>query len=217
MRVVVTIYRAMVLGLVFTMLHSFRTFDIRSVAAALLWAQASMAAGAAVGFLFGIPRVLQDDDREQLAADAKAEQRPRRGYRQLVNTNLEQISDWLTKIIVGIGLVELRRIPTHVARVGRRIAVDIGDQEGQMVGVALLLDFGTLGFLAGYLITRLMLAGLFRAADEDAIRAAVERVMRSPKVLEAIRKVATSPLPATEQQPHPASTEQQIAPNASSG
>ncbi len=65
-----------------------------------LWALAYCAAGFLVGFLFGIPRVLQGED-------VLPGQQPE--YRQRVNTNLEQISDWLTKIIVGLGLVELRQ------------------------------------------------------------------------------------------------------------
>jgi len=32
------------------------------------------------------------------------------------NTNLEQISDWLTKILVGVGLTQLREIPGQVQR-----------------------------------------------------------------------------------------------------
>jgi hypothetical protein len=48
---------------------------------------AAFAVGALVGFLFGIPRRLQ---REGLSAPI--------GPSLVVNTNLEQIFDWLTKI-----------------------------------------------------------------------------------------------------------------------
>jgi hypothetical protein len=36
------------------------------------------------------------------------------GLSTRVNTNLEQISDWLTKIIVGLGLVQLRSVPDYL-------------------------------------------------------------------------------------------------------
>ena len=50
-----------------------------------IWSLAALASGALLGFLFGVPRVQQSVDD---GADA-----PR--YRLTVNTNLEQISDWL--------------------------------------------------------------------------------------------------------------------------
>ncbi|MFL5330330.1 MAG: hypothetical protein ACJ8C4_15625 [Gemmataceae bacterium] len=68
----------------------------------LLLAAACVAAGFFAGFVFGIPRVLQVDrvPKSLKAADGE--------YRQRVNTNLEDISDWITKIIVGLGLYELK-------------------------------------------------------------------------------------------------------------
>jgi hypothetical protein len=50
---------------------------------------AAYIAGALIGFLFGIPRVLQRGVEPSHDADGAS----RSGY--LVNTNLEQISDWL--------------------------------------------------------------------------------------------------------------------------
>ena len=37
----------------------------------------------------------------------------------LPNTNLETISDWLTKVIVGVGLVEIREVIAWVSEVGQ--------------------------------------------------------------------------------------------------
>src|SRR6185503_13654313 len=59
-----------------------------------LVALAPAAVGALLGFVFGIPKTLQSN--APPAADGKA------AYQ--VNTNLEQISDWLTKMLVGVGL-----------------------------------------------------------------------------------------------------------------
>ena len=59
-------------------------------------AAAATAVGAFLGFLFGIPRTLQGNTTP--GPDEIADYRP--------NTNLEQISDWLTKILVGVGLVK---------------------------------------------------------------------------------------------------------------
>ena len=68
-------------------------------------AAASFCGGAAIGFLFGLPRAekyrfLKKDD-----ADHNA-----REYEYGDNTNLEEVSDWLTKIIVGLTLIKLNVI-----------------------------------------------------------------------------------------------------------
>src|SRR5438552_685547 len=79
-------------------------------AAGAMWALACFAVGVVTGFLFGIPRVLQ-------GTDSGAEATAHTPYQQRVNTNLEQISDWLTKIIVGLGLVQLTKVPGYLSKV----------------------------------------------------------------------------------------------------
>lgn len=125
--------------------------------APVLWAFACLSSGALVGFLFGIPRTVQASDPEGW------------GYRQQVNTNLEQISDWLTKIIIGLGLVQLKAIPGLLWQAGFRVAASVGDAPTDVsTGIALVLFFGVLGFFVGYLLTRLYLAGAFSRADRAA-------------------------------------------------
>src|SRR6185312_11609392 len=79
-------------------------WSLASGAATALWSFAWLAAGGFVGFLFGISKTEQTDT----SANASD------GYRQRINTNLEQISDWFTKIIVGIGLINLKEIGPHI-------------------------------------------------------------------------------------------------------
>jgi hypothetical protein len=76
------------------------------LAVALLVAGAAFLGGALLGFLFGIPRSLAV---EATPAGTTAEpvEAGQRAALYRSNTNLEQISDWLTKILVGVGLVEL--------------------------------------------------------------------------------------------------------------
>ncbi len=73
-------------------------FDMRSATAAM-WAFACLCAGGFVGFLFGIPRFAPQSERESAVAARAA---TRSGGWQS-NSNLVEISDWLTKIIVGLG------------------------------------------------------------------------------------------------------------------
>ena len=69
--------------------------------------------GGVVGLLFGIPKSVSDPavapippKLDTVAGDSDApDTRARSSY--AVNTNLEQISDWLTKIMVGVGLTQV--------------------------------------------------------------------------------------------------------------
>jgi hypothetical protein len=131
-----------------------------SISTALLWALACFASGAAAGFLFGIPKILQSTD------SASAKQDDESAYNQQVNTNLVEISDWLTKIIVGLGLINLVKIPSFVGRVSNTLASSMGDPKEHLAfAEALIICFFVVGFLFGYLSTRLFLAGAFYRAD----------------------------------------------------
>jgi hypothetical protein len=71
----------------------------------LLVAAASFAGGAATGFLFGLPRAEKFRYIKKEDADHNS-----RDYSYGDNTNLEEVSDWLTKIIVGLTLIKLNVI-----------------------------------------------------------------------------------------------------------
>jgi hypothetical protein len=136
--------------------------------AAFLWALACLATGALVGFLFGIPRVVQKSSKAPAANGAAggAGSSDGDGYRQQVNTNLEQISDWLTKIIVGIGLVELKNVPKYLESVANYQQLCPGSEHCAPVAGALTVYFAVLGFFSGYLLTRLFLSRAFAEADQ---------------------------------------------------
>ena len=88
-------------------------------------------------------------------------------YTIRVNTNLEQISDWLTKIFVGLGLIQLQRVPEHLNRAATFVAYGLGNGSKFFAG-ALIVYFSLVGFLGFYLITRLYIAGAFSRADQAA-------------------------------------------------
>lgn len=135
-----------------------------------LWALAFSLCGFFTGFLFGIPRVFQSAG-QPLEDDGGSELK-QLSYTQKVNTNLEQISDWLTKIIVGVGLVELRKVPGLLERLSIWVAGSWGrDNEGLIsFSCSIILFFSILGFLGGYLTTRLFLAGAFERAERNSNR-----------------------------------------------
>jgi tetratricopeptide (TPR) repeat protein len=153
--------------------------------AALLWSLGCGVTGFVVGFLFGFPKLVTDERpaTERIAqpepstptAKAAAAQ-PASGFahRLAINTNLEQVSDWLTKIIVGVGLVELKNAPAFVTRAGRYFGAGFGGGPdvaafNERLAAAILVFFGGIGLLAGYLLTRMFFSAAFRRADVGTV------------------------------------------------
>lgn len=152
------------------------------ISVGVLLAGASALVAGTLGFLFGIPRTLQQEgansSTEANPAAPQAGSAPRRvDYR--ANTNLEQISDWLTKILVGVGLTQITEIRSGLASLSAFAAKGLGAQDyNQVFAFALLSYSAVLGFLFGYLWTRLFLAGALRLADQAAIGALVAEVQK---------------------------------------
>ncbi|GAA0907263.1 hypothetical protein [Virgisporangium aurantiacum] len=126
------------------------------LASAFMLAAASAVAGGLLGFLFGVPRA---------AAGPGSDGAPSsRRYR--ANTNLEQISDWLTKILVGVGLVQFDQLIFFGGRLLRGVAPALGGTSTSVpFGGALLCYFTILGFLGGWLLTQLYLGRALSSAD----------------------------------------------------
>jgi hypothetical protein len=144
----------------------------RILAAGLVLAGASGFVGALLGFLFGIPRSFQNDS-QHLSNAGNADLKNLSfvdGERYRANTNLEQISDWLTKILVGVGLTQINQIPDLAKRSGSYLGPMLGGgAEGAAFGVSVLVYFGANGFLFSYLWTRLFLAGELSRADIEVV------------------------------------------------
>lgn len=151
--------------------------------------------GAFLGFLFGIPRTLQQDrpdDHPPSAAGDEASRSNSFDYR--ANTNLEQISDWLTRILVGAGLTQIPAISRALMDAATRVGEGMGGGSVAFA-LALLLFFMVSGFLDGYLWTRLFLPGAFRQADLSTLATRVEAATRvasqaSQRVQELERQAA---------------------------
>lgn len=146
----------------------------RNAGVALMWALASLSAGGAVGFLFGIPRSAASNaldptaPRAPPAAGATAQRGAKPALRP--NTNLEEVSDWLTKIIVGLGLVNLKDIQGEVGRISANVAAgwtNISTAQGMSIATALVSAFAVVGFLGAYVYTRLFLQGAFVRGDNE--------------------------------------------------
>jgi hypothetical protein len=142
--------------------------SLSSFTVGLLLAAASLAVGGLAGFLFGVPRSLQtpvlppvgDDGQSRKQADEIA-------VRYATNTNLEQISDWLTKILVGVGLTQIGTIVEHVKSASAYFGPALG-LHGDALATCVMIYFTISGFFYTYLWTRLVLVGVMSRADQDA-------------------------------------------------
>lgn len=155
---------------------------------ALLWSLGFCVSGMLLGFLFGIPRSLPSGTVNMPPAEERSNGKRRSGDEPAameatagasntiflgtpspmeINSNLVEVSDWLTKIIVGVGLIELKSLPATAQGVAAFIAPSLAidpDTAKAVVG-GVMLFFSVHGFLIGYLLTRIYLSIMIKRAD----------------------------------------------------
>ncbi|MGH7932234.1 MAG: hypothetical protein ACREQN_03595 [Candidatus Binataceae bacterium] len=177
---------------------------VRVFGLGLLFSLAAAAFGVVLGFLFGIPRTIENTGgvraqsigrgrQNRPATDAPAapptnppapttsppatvETAEASGITPVgesrVNTNLEQISDWLTKIIVGISLAEFSTIMEFL----RALVVSANsngfdwNEGGKLFGLSIIMLFVPFGFMVGYVITRTYLTRMFVHSEEENLQ-----------------------------------------------
>lgn len=140
-------------------------------------AAAAIGVGGILGFLFALPRTLEQEKGSGLLA---------------TNSNLDQVSDWLTKILIGLGLIELGRIADGIDDLGGSLAAALGDGAGAKVFALSVLIYSAIdGFLVGYLWTRIVVSRGLKEAAENLAKA-----VELNKVLEAQPAPARPPGPA---------------------
>ena len=119
-----------------------------------LWAIMCISVGALIGFIFAVPRVNPNFEHESAF---------------LTNSNIEQVSDWMTKILVGVGLINFKDILSFVDQRALELAIVFQSQSAnpnvnfKPFAIALILYFFVVGLIQGYLLTRLFLAGRFNS------------------------------------------------------
>lgn len=127
----------------------------------LLLGLAAAAAGAVLGFIFGIPRTMNAADRAAVANAVS--QDGITGKTQAVmaaNTNLERVSDWLTTLLIGATLVQVKDIVRWIGGLGKEL-VKPGPLANDALVPVIIVFFFFLSFLGVYLITRLYLTSAF--------------------------------------------------------
>ena len=111
--------------------------------------------GAFIGFIFGIPRTPAVKESGNIGA----------------NTNLEEISDWITKIIVGVSLVQLNQLSGGIYKLGETLSHGMGDQPSSFVfSVSTMIFYFVGGFFLGYLWSRIYLPKILLTSMEEGYR-----------------------------------------------
>lgn len=156
-----------IVGVVAMLVYSLSTKDLMPFfsisSSSLLLAGAAIALGGLVGFMFGIPRTENSNGNKSINGNEKANG----GNQHRANTNLEQISDWLTKILVGAGLTQLTVLPGQIQDLAEYTATHMGHNTSSVYTGAILLYFVVIGFMYAYLRTRLTLSGEIKHADDQ--------------------------------------------------
>ena len=127
--------------------------------------------GLFAGFLFGIPKHIS----KNLSGIYTS------------NTNLEEISDWLTKILVGLGLTQISFIPSKVESIVLYLSYRMVNVPQNII-LSILLYFIFFGFFAGYLITRIYLSKEFAKVEDDLrnLNRATDQLDTGPKEINLV-------------------------------
>lgn len=120
-----------------------------------LLAFASLIVGFFTGTLFGMPK-RNDVENSDYS----------------LNNSLVEISDWLTKIIVGLGLVNLKQLPNYLMRMGKYVSEASGStgQSLDVFSMCVVVYFGIFGLYIGYNYMRLVLSQKYKVADDNILR-----------------------------------------------
>ncbi|WP_158800321.1 hypothetical protein [Pedobacter sp. L105] len=143
----------------------------------VIWAIAYFFFGALLGCIFGVPKGVA---KPKIVAPVVGKERSIGGIENSEdqnvlntpaakisynkgNTNLTDISDWLTKIVIGAGLVELNNIPGFMMRVAARMSQGIhlqGIANSQILCAGIIVYYMSFGLIAGYFVMRSILLDL---------------------------------------------------------
>jgi Putative Ig domain len=114
---------------------------------AMLTATAAFLIGCLIGFLFGVPRVVSSG---QARLGQSSEYTP--------SSNLSEVSDWLTKLLLGAGLVQLTHLGAPIGSLINHIAAALHTtssyaEAAKVTAGTIVFGYVAIGLLDGYVVT----------------------------------------------------------------
>ena len=178
-----TLAAVLTLGVVLAWIFGIRNPGVSSELLIGVFA-ATVLTGGLAGFLFGLPRFQYSSAPSAAPAShsrdaaSNTPELPAAGTRlssgeYAPSTNLDEIANWLTKIILGATLVEVKSIGTYVREISEFIVAPCApgcSQFGRPFVASIIVLGFTAGFLFGYLWTRLHYGGIAALADVRIFR-----------------------------------------------
>ena len=169
----------------------------RSIGLMLLAALACAVTGGFFGFLFGMPRAFslanpqQNSDAENADPTASAGAAQNNG--QWANNNLLEVSDWLTKIVVGLTLVNLNELMSLIGVWGQTLgnASGLTSDAATVAGISVILTTFGYGFIGTYILTRTRLSQLL-AKNFREINASLHQEVSELRVQQEALRAETS-------------------------
>jgi hypothetical protein len=179
---------------------------VRFIGLVLIWLVSGVAGGAFLGLLFGVPK-RNRETKGVAVAEPKPNpnlQQPGESARaQLVyggNSNFEEISDWLTKVIVGATLVGLQGALRAVWRLAKSL-LPFG-QANQAAGASLVVGAAAtglvVGFISMYLWARNELPRLLNNAEKGGGPDDPEAQINQPRPVDRVDEAPKQKVPAQE-------------------
>jgi hypothetical protein len=111
-------------------------------------ALAAFVSGSLIGFLFGIPRVVSSGQLRQQSDPYSP------------SSNLAEVSDWLTKLLLGAGLVQLTRLAAPISHLIDNIAAGLTattatgtSSAAKVMAGSILFGYTVIGLLDAYVVT----------------------------------------------------------------
>jgi hypothetical protein len=140
--------------------------DLGVGVAAFLLFVAAAAVGSALGFLFGLPRARLTD---QLTTTDSAHRESRAASSHyLANSNLIKVSDWLTTIVIGLGLVNLGGAVPALRTLATALRAPLGGAPyAGVIGVSTLIGGCIGGFVLVYVYTSIRVRQLLEDSDRQ--------------------------------------------------
>jgi len=182
---------------------------------------AAAAVGAVLGFLFGLPRsryaeqTTSNDATEPSGAsdtNGNVTNTPRSAH-YLTNSNLIKVSDWLTTIIIGIGLVNLAKIGPAVGDLSTTLEEPLGGAAyAGIVGVSAIVIALLASVILCYLWTTVRVRELLEDSENhlaEGIPSLIGRTVLDAKAalgettLQLVAEGATDDDTITSQEPPP--------------